>query len=132
MPRDIADTLARIENERLPQLVAENSAGTVVGWAGLSPYRPRACYSGIAEFSVYLDQAARGQRIGSALLPALVADARNLGYWKLLSRVFLHNSASRALCRRCGFRGVGVYERHAKLDGRWLDILIVERCLQEL
>jgi L-amino acid N-acyltransferase YncA len=39
------------------------------------------------------------------------------------------NDASRALCRRHGFREVGVYEKHAKLDGRWVDVVIVERLI---
>ena len=31
----------------------------------------------------------------------------------------------------CGFREVGVYEKHAQLDGRWLDVVIVERLIPE-
>ena len=34
-----------------------------------------------------------------------------------------------ALARRCGFREVGVYESHGRLDGEWKDLLIVERLL---
>jgi phosphinothricin acetyltransferase len=36
---------------------------------------------------------------------------------------------SRALCARHGSRVVGVYEKHAKLDGVWRDVVIVERLL---
>jgi hypothetical protein len=52
-----------------------------------------------------------------------------LGLWKLVSRIFPSNEASRALCRKHGFREVGVYEKHARLDGRWLDVVIVERLI---
>lgn len=38
---------------------------------------------------------------------------------------------SRALCRACGFREVGVYEKHGRLDGQWLDVVIVERLIPE-
>lgn len=116
---------------RYPLLVATDAGGTVVGWAGLSDYRPRACYAGIGEFSVYLDRTARGRGIGRQLLAALVDTAREHGYWKLLSRVFLFNTPSRALCRAVGFREVGIYEKHAKLEGRWLDVVIVERLIPE-
>ena len=34
-----------------------------------------------------------------------------------------------ALCRKHGFREVGMYEKHARLDGRWLDVVIVERLI---
>lgn len=101
----------------------------VVGWASTEEYRSRACYAGIAEFSIYIDEAARGQGVGVVLLDALLAAAERAGLWKLLSRVFPENTASRALCAKCGFREVGVYERHAKLDGVWRDVVIVERLL---
>jgi phosphinothricin acetyltransferase len=48
-----------------------------------------------------------------------------------VSRVFPENTASLSLCRRLGFREVGVYERHARLDGVWRDVVIVERLLGE-
>lgn len=130
-PRTAADLRARIdESGRYPLIVADLD-GRVVGWAGLSDYRPRACYAGIAEFSIYLDAAARGRGIGRLLLDRLIEAARERGFWKLVSRVFPFNAASRALCRRCGFREVGVYEKHGLLDGRWTDVVIVERLIPE-
>jgi phosphinothricin acetyltransferase len=129
-PRSEDDTRSRLGEARFPLLVAEQS-GTVIGWAGLSSYRPRACYAGIAEFSIYLDRAARGHGVGRQLLDALIAAARERGYWKLVSRVFPFNAASRALCRACGFREVGTYEKHGCLDGQWTDVVIVERLIPE-
>jgi phosphinothricin acetyltransferase len=60
-----------------------------------------------------------------------VEAARAAGFWKLVSRVFTHNAASLALCRACGFREVGTYERHAALEGRWIDVVIVELLIRE-
>jgi L-amino acid N-acyltransferase YncA len=111
-----------------PAIVAEVE-GQLVGWAGAGPCRTRACYRGIGEFSVYVRRDWRGRKIGDLLLPALIAEAERLGLWKLLSRICLFNEASRALCRKHGFREVGIYEKHAKLDGHWLDVVIVERLL---
>jgi phosphinothricin acetyltransferase len=130
-PRTAGDILVRLgEAERFPILVALEGDG-VVGWAGLSSYRPRACYAGIAEFSIYFDRTARGRGLGRQLLSALIDAARDGGYWKLVSRVFTFNAASRALCRSCGFREVGIYKKHARLDGQWLDVVIVERLIVE-
>ncbi len=129
-PRTADDIVDRLRERRFPLLVCEVE-GCLLGWAGLSGYRSRACYEGIAEFSVYLDRAARGRGLGRRLLEALIADARRLGYWKLVSRVFTSNAASLALCRACGFREVGIYEKHARLDGHWLDVVIVERLIPE-
>lgn len=128
-PDDVHQWLASAN--RHPVLVAVEAGDQVVGWANLSAYRPRDCYAGIAEFSVYLDKAARGRGIGAVLLRALVDVARDRGYWKLLSRIFTFNEASRALCRAAGFREVGIYEKHGQLDGRWLDVVIVERVIPE-
>lgn len=128
-PRSADDIRARLaDQQRYPLLVAEDD-GQVIGWAGLSGYRPRACYAGIAEFSIYLDRQARGRGVGRQLLEALVAAAETRGYWKLVSRIFPFNAASRALCRSAGFREVGVYEKHGCLDGQWLDVIIVERLI---
>ena len=130
-PRSVDDIAARLrEHSRFPLLVAED-AGAVIGWAGLSSYRARACYAGIGEFSIYLDRAARGRGVGRTLLEALLDAARERGYWKLVSRIFPFNTASRALCRACGFREVGVYEKHGRLDGQWMDVVIVERVISE-
>ena len=101
----------------------------VVGFASGSAYRPRECYAGIAEYSVYVDGAARGRGVGRLALEALIAAAEAAGYWKLVSRIFVENAASRVLMQRVGFREVGVYERHAKLDGVWRDVVIVEKLL---
>jgi len=54
-------------------------------------------------------------------------EAQRAGFWKLLSRIFMENSASRALVGSLGFREVGIYERHAQLDGVWRDVVIVEK-----
>ena len=115
---------------RFPILVAELD-GRVAGWASLTQHSPRPCYAGIAECSVYIHAEARGRGVGTALMGALVDEARRLGFWKLVSRAFPFNEASRALCARAGFREVGVYQRHARLDGRWLDVVIVERLIPE-
>jgi L-amino acid N-acyltransferase YncA len=103
----------------------------VVAWASIASYRPRECYVGVGEFSIYVQAGYRGRGIGQHLLGSLVDEARELGYWKLVSRMFPHNTASRRLVARCGFREVGVYEKHGKLDGRWLDTVIVERLIPE-
>jgi phosphinothricin acetyltransferase len=126
-PVDIESTL-RAGAGRYPFLVAEID-GRVLGWASVSSYRPRECYRGIGEFSIYVHEDARGRGVGRVLLPELVAAAERAGFWKLLSRVFPFNRASRNLCRACGFREVGVYEKHGKLDDEWLDVVIVERVI---
>jgi L-amino acid N-acyltransferase YncA len=113
-----------------PIVVATDGDGTVVAFASGSPYRDRPCYAGIAEFSVYVRRDWRGRGVGQVALAALIEAAGAAGFWKLVSRVFPENSASRGLLRRMGFREVGVYQRHGRLDGVWRDCVIVERLLE--
>jgi phosphinothricin acetyltransferase len=113
-----------------PVVVVEET-GEVIAFGAASTYRPRECYAGVAEFSVYVARTWRGRGAGRLALEALVAAARAAGFWKLVSRVFVENAASRALLASQGFREVGVYERHGRLDGVWRDVVIVERFLGE-
>ena len=113
---------------RYPVVVAQID-GEIIGWASAGPYRDRECYRGIGEFSMYVRRDWRGRGVGDLLVVALIREAERLGLWKLLSRIFPFNDASRALCRKHGFREVGVYEKHARLDGHWLDVVIVERLI---
>lgn len=98
-------------------------------YAAAFPYRSRACYDGVREFSLYVAREQRGQGFGRAALSALVDDARARGRWKLLSRIFPENEASLKLCISLGFRIAGTYEKHAKRDGQWRDVVIVEKFL---
>jgi phosphinothricin acetyltransferase len=66
---------------------------------------------------------------GRLALAELLRAAEVRGFWKLVSRIFPENTASRALVRSMGFREVGVYEKHARLDGVWRDVIVVERLI---
>src|ERR1700704_6478782 len=153
--REDADAIARIYNEGIADRVATfetrlRSAEDVRGWfdgarpvvvverdrevlafAATSSYRPRECYAGIAEVSLYVARSARGRGIGGVAMAALIEAAEKAGFWKLLSRVFVENHASRNLIQKFGFREVGVYEKHAQLDGVWRAVVIVERLISQ-
>ncbi len=108
------------------RLVATDN-GQVIGWAALSPSSARACYSGVVEHSVYVAEHARGRRVGTALITALVASADAAGLWTIQTSIFPENTASLALHERNGFRVVGRRERIALLHGVWRDTILLER-----
>lgn len=111
----------------VPRLVAEGPGGAVLGWATLSPVSSRCVYGGVAEVSVYVAAAARGQGVGSLLLGALVDRSEEEGLWTLQAGIFPENEATLALHRKHGFREVGRRERIGRMDGRWRDTLLLER-----
>jgi L-amino acid N-acyltransferase YncA len=111
-----------------PAVVVEDGS-EIIAFASTSSYRPRECYAGIAEFSVYVAREARGRGAGRVAMEALIAEATRAGFWKLVSRVFPENTASLRLLQSIGFRRVGIYKKHARLDGTWRDVVIVERLI---
>ena len=111
-----------------PLLVTELD-GRVAGWARAIASTERCALAGVGEYAIYVAGAARGRGVGRRLLRELVNAAETAGLWKLQGRMFTTNAASIALARAEGFREVGVYERHGRLDGEWKDLLIVERLL---
>jgi phosphinothricin acetyltransferase len=127
--RDVEAQLVE-KGDRFPTVVVERD-GEVVAWAGAGPYRSRPAYAGVAEHSVYVARHARGSGAGRAVLEGLAREYASRGFWKLVSRIFPENTASLVLHERAGFRTVGVYHRHGRLDGRWRDCVIVERLLGE-
>lgn len=116
------------DRARLPacRLVARES-GQILGWAALSPISSRAVYRGVAEVSVYVAASARGRGVGRALLNSLVESSERNGVWTLQAGIFPENEASVVLHQQCGFRVVGVRERIGRMDGRWRDVLLLER-----
>lgn len=138
-PRSDADVRAWFDG-RHPVIVVEtdtpeagpgNTASRIVAFASTSTYRARDCYSGIAEFSVYVARDSRGHGAGRVAMRALIDACVPAGIWKLVSRVFVENTASRSLLASVGFREVGIYEKHAQLDGQWRDVVIVERLVPQ-
>jgi L-amino acid N-acyltransferase YncA len=101
--------------------------GEIVGWGALSPISRRTVCAGVAEVSIYVAASARGQGVGLALLSAIVKASERAGIWTLQGGVFPENPASLALLRRAGFRVVGTRKRIGCMDGRWRDVMLLER-----
>ena len=100
---------------------------TVCGWAALSRVSGRCVYAGVAEVSVYVAAAARRKGVGRALLNELIPASEREGIWMLQAGIFAENTASLSLFERVGFRIVGTRERLGCLNGRWRDVVLMER-----
>ena len=88
---------------RYPAVVVEDEH-RVLGFGWSSEYRAREAYAGRAEFSIDVAPDARGRGVGRLCLEALITEAERRGFWKLVSRIFPENAASRRLCVALGFR----------------------------
>lgn len=140
----IEDRIATLETElRTPEerrrwlaargprhpVVAAETQGQVVGWGSLNEFNPRQAYDHVADFSVYVERRWRGKGVGRKLLADLVERARACGYHKMVLAAFPFNAGGVALYERLGFTQVGIYREQGRLDGRWVDVLIMERLL---
>ena len=110
-------------------LIVATDRAQIVGFARASRSSSRRVYNGVGEHAVYLLAQARGRGLGRQLLDELARAAQAAGYYKLMSRIFTDNAASRAAHRSAGFVEVGIQRRHGRLDGAWKDCVLVERLL---
>ena len=109
------------------RLAALSPAAGLLGWAALSPVSGRCVYGGVAEVSIYVAAAARGQGLGRQLLAALVSESEQNGIWTLQAGIFPENEASAKLHAAAGCRTVGYRERIGQLHGTWRDTVLLER-----
>jgi L-amino acid N-acyltransferase YncA len=101
--------------------------GEVAGWAALTPVSGRCVYAGVAEMSIYIADAFRGQKIGDLLLKHLIVESEEKGYWTLQASIFPENPASIRLHESNGFRIIGYREKIGKMKGTWRDVDLLER-----
>jgi L-amino acid N-acyltransferase YncA len=109
------------------RLVALTPAGRVAGWTAASAASSRCADAGCVEHSVYVHPDARGSGIGSALLRALITSTERAGIWTIQSGIFPENEASRRAHREAGFREIGTRQRVGHHQGRWRDVVLIER-----
>jgi phosphinothricin acetyltransferase len=117
------------KSDRHPVFVAEHR-GAVVAWASLNVFNPRRCYDHVADFSIYVARDWRGRGAGRVLLGHMIEAARALGFRKLVLAAFPFNPAGIALYERAGFARVGIYREQGRLDGNWVDVVVMEKLLQ--
>ncbi|MFF4470773.1 GNAT family N-acetyltransferase [Streptomyces sp. NPDC001599] len=95
----------------LVNLVAEDEAGEVVGWACHGPYRDGEARTADAElYALYVDTARFGAGIGRALVGESVRRCRAAGHARMLLWVLRDNTRARRFYERAGFRPDGAEE----------------------
>jgi L-amino acid N-acyltransferase YncA len=101
----------------------------VVGWASLNPYSHRCAYADVADLSIYVARSARGAGVGAVLLTAVEDVARRNGFHKIVLFALAFNATGQRLYRKAGYREVGVFREQGVLDGRFVDVIAMEKLL---
>jgi L-amino acid N-acyltransferase YncA/DNA-binding transcriptional ArsR family regulator len=127
-PEERTEWLAS-HDARHPVLVAVEPPDEVVGWGSLNSFNPRPAYDHVVDFSIYVARERRGRGIGDGLLSELENRARGLGYHKMVLAAFPTNAAGMRLYERHGFLTVGIYREQGMIDGRWVDVIVMDKIL---
>ena len=109
-------------------------SGAVVGFQDVAPFDESPythAFDHVGVIGTYVDLSRRRQGIGGRLFAATFDAARARGYEKLFSYVRADNSAGLNAYLKHGFRIVGTAERHAKIGGRYIDEILIEKLLSK-
>jgi phosphinothricin acetyltransferase len=126
---EIETRMAAVIEAGLPYLVAV-TGGRVVGFAYAAPFRPRAAYRYTVEDSIYIAPEAVGRGVGRALLSATIEACERIGKRQMIAVIGdSGNAASIGLHATLGFTQSGVGRSVGFKQGRWVDIVWMQRAL---
>lgn len=117
------------QEETLPVFVAEDEKG-LLGYITYGQFRPRVAYRYAMELSIYVDQRARNQGIGKALMEVILDHAEKAGIKTLICGIDSENKASIALCTKFGFNHAGTLTNVGYKFGHWLHLAFYQLELQ--
>ncbi len=110
-------------------MVITDDSNIVLGWASINVFNSRCCYSGVVDISIYIRRDMRGRGLGKKLLSYLIEIAKEQGFHKIVLSTFDFNKLGQRLYLSTGFRKVGTYINQGILDGKWIDVTIMEKLL---
>jgi L-amino acid N-acyltransferase YncA len=111
------------------RVVVAEQDGVVAGWASLNPYSNRCAYDGVADLSIYISRDHRGKGLGKQLLAEIESIAAANSFHKIVLFTFAFNQLGQGLYRKMGYREVGVFHNQGKLDGKFVDVMVMEKLL---
>jgi L-amino acid N-acyltransferase YncA len=121
--------------ERLPprgilHVAVSQPDGAVVGLQVVEPFATYThAFDHVGVIGTYVDLDRRRQGIASRLFDHTLSEARDKGYEKLFAFVRADNAAGLATYLRQGFVVIGTAQKHARIDGRYVDEVMIERAL---
>lgn len=116
-------------SERHKVIVIEAGEGVVKGWASINVFNVRCCYKGVGDISIYIERKMRGRGLGKKLLEYLIKIAKEQDFHKLVLSTFEDNYYGKKLYQSLGFREVGTYINQGILDGKFVNVTIMEKLL---
>ncbi len=103
--------------------------GNVTGFVALESYSPKAGYHQTAKSMVYIDEASRGQGLGTKLMSELIRSAKEDGMHTIIAGADSANEVSLKLHEKLGFVRAGFYKEVGKKFGKWCDVIWLQLML---
>jgi len=102
----------------------------LVGFQIVEPFATYTrAFDHVGTLGTYVDLALRGQGIARRLFDATFRAAKQKGYEKIFTFVRADNSAALHAYRAQGFLVIGTARQHARIDGRYIDEILIEKML---
>jgi L-amino acid N-acyltransferase YncA len=109
-------------------VAASAADGAIVGFQNVQPFANYThAFDHVGVIGTYVDLDRRRQGIASHMFERTFAAARGKGYEKLFAFVRADNPGALATYLRHGFVAIGTARRQARIDGRYLDEVMIER-----
>lgn len=114
---------------KFPVIGAVDERGTLLGFGTYGTFRAWPAYKYSVEHSVYVHREHRGGGLGTELLRALIAAAREQDYHVMVGGIDADNRVSVRLHEKLGFSHAGTIRQAGFKFGRWLDLAFYELVL---
>ena len=101
----------------------------VIGWGIIKRYSDREGYRTACETTIYLRSNQVRKGYGTKMKLSLIDRCRELGYHHLVAKIFSTNTASIEYNRELGYEVVGVQREIGNINGKWLDVTIMQLIL---
>ena len=124
------DYISRFPPRGVWKVAVSQEDGRTVGFQVLEPFGSyTAAFDHVGTLGTYVSLERRRQGIAKTLFASTFASAGQKGYEKLFTFVRADNPAALASYRAHGFEVIGTARRHAKIDGRYIDEILIEKAL---
>lgn len=122
--------------ERVAKLIARGhgdawfvaaKGNALAGWASARQFSERPGYRLSCETAIYLDDASIGSGLADLLQQRIDQHCRDAGIHHAMAKIVGGNKRSLAFHRRYDYQLVGTQKEIGRVDGQWVDVVILQR-----
>ena len=111
-------------------VAVDSDTGKIVGFQNVEPFAAYTrAFDHVGIIGTYVDSSVRRQGVASALFQAMFRAMVPKGYEKLFAYVRGDNPAALATYLKQGFQVIGTAQKHAKINGTYIDETLIEKLL---